>query len=468
MDAVVREWHGHVKKFDGPSLVEPIYTTNNHPFKVLVGDHETKTERCQPSRCERHSDFDGIHTLGWAHAGCLSSNSYIATNIPLDGDEIGFIEIPRQYTDKHKNGQVRKGPRQLELTEDMLWAIGLYIAEGSAGDRSITYSSHKNEVEYQRRIQFLFEPLGYHTRLIHRDDKPNSAWMEISSSVLSEWFPEWLGKGCENKHIPAELMNLSLDRLRHVYQGILDGDGCDRGNDLKQTSKILALQVNEIARRLGVSATIQRAHEPGKKESFTVNNVLNKKRGYNVSVSGKTTKAPRNTWDVGGYKLYRLKSAEDVDYNGPVYNLKVANDPTYTVQNLAVHNCGYVEPPKGMDNPDLTKARELQGDMAQGSEQAIQQDNALAQGAQPVPGGEAQPMPPPGGPAGHPKQPGSFLQTRNRGASASVMGDMRWQPKLNPKVAARIKQFEKPLLPGTALLRMIPQRPLWSRVHRRQ
>jgi hypothetical protein len=30
------------------------------------------------------------------------------------------------------------------------------------------------------------------------------------------------------------------------------------------------------------------------------------------------------------------------------------------------------------------------------------------------------------------------------------MGDMRWQPKLNPKVAARIKQFEKPLLPGTA------------------
>ena len=111
--------------------------------------------------------------------------------------------------------------------------------------------------------------------------------------------------------------------------------------------------------------------------------------------------------------------------------------------------CGYVEPPKGMDNPDLTKAKELQQDMQQGSQQEVQQDNAMAQGAQPVPGGEGQPMPPPGGPAGHAKQPGSFLQTRNRGASASVMDDMRWQPKLNPKVAARIKQFEKPLLPGT-------------------
>jgi len=113
--------------------------------------------------------------------------------------------------------------------------------------------------------------------------------------------------------------------------------------------------------------------------------------------------------------------------------------------------CGYVEPPKGMDNPDLTKAKELQGDMAQGSEQQVQQDNAEAQGAQPqpIPGGEGQPMPPPGGPAAHGKQPGSFLQTRNRGASAQITSDMRWQPKLNPKVAARIKQFEKPLLPGT-------------------
>jgi hypothetical protein len=111
--------------------------------------------------------------------------------------------------------------------------------------------------------------------------------------------------------------------------------------------------------------------------------------------------------------------------------------------------CGYVEPPEGMDNPDLTKAKELQGDMAQGSQQEVQQDNAMAQGAQPVPGGEAQQMPPAGGPAPHAKQPGSFLQTRNRGASVSVMGDMRWQPKLNPKVAARIKQHEQPLLPGT-------------------
>ena len=440
MDTVVREWHGHVKKIDGPSLVEPIYTTNNHPFKILVGNHDTKKDHCSPARCERHSKFEDIHTLTWGHAGCLSSDSYVATGVPLSEEDKSQIEIPVKFTEKHKNGAIRKGPRSLDLTPEVLWAIGLYIAEGSSGDRSITYSSHREETDYQNRIKSLFDSLGYSTRLIHRDDKPNSAWIVISSSVLSEWLPDWLGRGSENKHIPAELMNLPIAKLQYLYQGILDGDGCDRGNDLKQTSKILALQVNEIARRMGVSATIQRAHEPGKKESFTVNNVLDKKRGYTVSASGKTTKAPRNTWDIEGQKLYRLKSAEDVDYSGPVYNLKVAHDPTYHVQNLTVHNCGYVEPPKGFDNPDLTKARELQGDMQQGSQAEVQQDNSEAQGGgQPMPG--AQPMPPAGGPA---PKPGSFLQTRNRGASASVMGDMRWQPKLTPAVAAQI-QAGKPV-----------------------
>lgn len=143
---------------------------------------------------------------------------------------------------------------------------------------------------------------------------------------------------------------------------------------------------------------------------------------------------------------FETTAPEEVDTMRQEHNCPICGE---TMDGETCDVCGYVEPPEGMDNPDLTKAKELQGDMAQGSQQQVQQDDAMAQGAQPVPGGEAQQMPPAGGPAPHAKQPGSFLQTRNRGASVSVMGDMRWQPKLNPKVAARIKQHEQPLLPGT-------------------
>ena len=139
---------------------------------------------------------------------------------------------------------------------------------------------------------------------------------------------------------------------------------------------------------------------------------------------------------------FETTAPEPVDTMRQEHNCPICGE---TMDGETCDVCGYVEPPKGMDNPDLTKAKELQNDMEQGSQQEVQQDNAAAHGL-----GGGQPMPPPGGPQPHAKQPGSFLQTRNTNTSAQVTSDMRWQPKLNPKVAARIKQFEQPLLPGTS------------------
>lgn len=102
--------------------------------------------------------------------------------------------------------------------------------------------------------------------------------------------------------------------------------------------------------------------------------------------------------------------------------------------------CGYVQPPKGFDNPDLEKAKKIEEEMKQGDEEAaIPADSASApgedignQGAPPAAQGQ--------------KQPGSYLQqTRNSQPTASVKGDMRWTPKVHPKVAARINQIEKPI-----------------------
>lgn len=157
----------------------------------------------------------------------------------------------------------------------------------------------------------------------------------------------------------------------------------------------------------------------------------NKKKGKGKSASVHVAENPLP-------QSFETTAPEEVDTMRQEHNCPICGE---NMDGETCDVCGYVEPPKGFDNPDLTKAKELQGDMAQGSQAEVQQDNALAEGAQP--------MPPPGGPASHAKQPGSFLQTRNSGASAQITSDMRWQPKLNPKVAARIKQFEKPLLSGT-------------------
>ena len=376
---------------------------------------------------------------------------------------------PQQHNGRFGTS-ARKGPSKYELTPEFLWMIGLYLAEGNAHNREITFSLHSKETDYRDRIVRLFQSYGFNPSVIDRDYRPNSRWINIASSTLAEWFADWLGSGCENKSIPANLLNLPNEKLSYIIQGVLDGDGCASRDSFGQTSSQLALQMVEFGHRVPrkVKPNVYREDPEGKKPVYRVHNASGSEI-LKPDDPQRNIRFGRSKWEFDGQPLHKILSKEEFDYDGPIYNLEIEGDHTYVVAGALVHNCGetmdgetcdvcgYVEPPKGMDNPDLTKAKELQGDMAQGSEQAVQQDNAMAQGAQPVPGGEGQPMPPPGGPAPHAKQPGSFLQTRNRGASASVMGDMRWQPKLDPKVAARIKQFEKPLLPGTAPATNEPQ-----------
>jgi hypothetical protein len=101
--------------------------------------------------------------------------------------------------------------------------------------------------------------------------------------------------------------------------------------------------------------------------------------------------------------------------------------------------CGYEAPPKGFDNPDLTKAKGIEEEMKANDSVVVPNEDAPQRQEQQIPGA---PQPPAG-----PPQPGSFLQqkTRNPAPTASVIGDMRWEPEMNPRIAGRINKNERPI-----------------------
>lgn len=351
-------WNGNIQILDGPSLLEPIRTTPNHPFSTIIGHHENRTVPCKRDRCERHSKFHDIHKLEWAHAECLSTDSYIATNVLKTPNDLTYIKIPSKYTKCRPKGSIRSGQNTLILTPDILWAIGLYLAEGCAGDRSIYYCLHAKEKSYQERLIRIWSSLDYNSKLILRSNKPNSAQVVVYSSKLSEWFPVWLGRGCENKIIPSELFNLPNEKIKYLYQGLIDGDGCEAANDFHTTSPILALQVAEIAQRLDNCSSINGFHEKGKKKAYKVLNVTRKRFCYYKPKLGRKIRV-KNTWRFDNTLLYRINKISSEFYKGPVYNLTMeGDDPTYTVQNILVHNCGYTFPPESLDNPNLDKAKQ--------------------------------------------------------------------------------------------------------------
>jgi hypothetical protein len=99
--------------------------------------------------------------------------------------------------------------------------------------------------------------------------------------------------------------------------------------------------------------------------------------------------------------------------------------------------CGYVEPPKEFDNPDLNKADEIRQDMKQKDEQAA---------------GASQDSSQPGQPQGGPLTGPATQSPTKPPQTASVKSDMSGlAPLVTPKTAARINSVENSVTPSNPI-----------------
>jgi DNA-directed RNA polymerase subunit M/transcription elongation factor TFIIS len=340
-EVMSRHYEGDILEVSIGAQGQIIRVTPDHPFRILASDDCHMRDRCGPGNCGTQSQtfFESKHRFDWSHAGCLTTDSYIVSNVAAVIQDLDEIKVPRKFTRVRKKGQFRKGPNKFELTPDFLWAIGLYIAEGSHGKRDISYGLHSNETEYQDRLQKIFKAYGYTTRIDSRGE--NGVAVIVNSSTLAEWLPYWVGDLCDNKHIPEELMRLPDAKIKSVLQGINDGDGSQEYDQLRQTSSILATQIVELSIRLGNRriASVQREYPKNKRPIYIVH------RAMDTLNSGTTHTC--NTWKLWDKQLYRVQSITRTTYAGEVYNLGVEEDPTYTVGNTLVHNCGFKAHPQG-------------------------------------------------------------------------------------------------------------------------
>lgn len=379
VNIVMKRWYnGVLNKLYPTTVSRPIMVTPEHPVYKLQGSHPRNDKPCAPSRCNdlirRHTthsrgrlsynDIEIIrkrlvydtatniardysvhiatisainvgrnwnkirneskHQMIWDDVQNINQSNFIATCFLSEPQDRTIINIPCEFL-----GQRRRGPNNFQINDEFLWAIGLYLAEGSAGTRCINYALHRDEVEYQDRLVKFWSSHGYTAKIVTCEDKPNSAWVEIYSSTLSEWFPEWLGSGCANKIIPYELLNLPIQKLQPLLRGILDGDGSIKDDRLGQTSELLALGVLEILFRSGETTTIR-----AKKKRE------NRKQVWDISAKKVDQNKTRyGTWRFINQTLARVRSNTQEMYTGFVYNLEVSKDPTYVVQNILVHNC---------------------------------------------------------------------------------------------------------------------------------
>jgi nucleoside-diphosphate-sugar epimerase/intein/homing endonuclease len=148
-------------------------------------------------------------------------------------------------------------PNHIPLTNDVLWLLGFYLAEGAeySGDGG-HFISLASDTHYLRRAQAILKEV-FRVQVGYAPATPGrSPSIYAHSKVLHRIFRDVFR--LRDRRIPAWVMQLPLARVKHFLEGFRCGDGTHSGkkvgNELcfDTTSEALAIDLSYLLLRFGI------------------------------------------------------------------------------------------------------------------------------------------------------------------------------------------------------------------------
>lgn len=245
-------------------------------------------------------------------------------------------------------------PREYELTPDLMWLFGIYVAEGCilrgrGRKKGIMFcfgvKDGAADRQYIQRAQDILEnvfglPVSYSPRT-----ERNMVYLRVHSPTLGAWFGSLFGDGAVTKRFPVELLGATPELVSCLLEGWAAGDGHKRGPswNVVTVSRTLAFQAFVVARNAGWlpsmyytdphSQIMPSGRVSACRGSYTV-------RLTPMDVADTHGDARRGVRAVEGGIEVLVDSAKTFDVPPtPVYNMTVAGTHTYTSWGVATHNC---------------------------------------------------------------------------------------------------------------------------------
>lgn len=232
----------------------------------------------------------------------------------------------------------------LEITPQEAFVLGRYIADGHTRKDFRTSEGRPNDRHWQLILSIgshkLDEfkgvvPSGYscyqHTQTVHR--------VVFSSKRLVEIAEMYCGCGASNKVLHPKLLKLPTNILYSLVEGVLSGDGSQRGKEINLTTVskqlIESLQL-AIAKVYGVIGNVYFCKRPN--TCVIEGRTVNQKDTYTISFQKEVQKQSHYKV-IDGHVWVPVKSVTNLGNPEKVFNLEVDVDNSYTANNAVVHNC---------------------------------------------------------------------------------------------------------------------------------
>lgn len=351
-----RHYQGKITKLMVRQTNEPVYLTPDHKVFMIQSKNckqKSRLTRLCQSKCQQNcpTKFFKDYKLEKKAISEAKKGDYLLYPINKTVKDIDWIKLydRQEYLKnrKRKSGLLAYDfPEKVEVDENLLKFLGYWIAEGSVYVRGVRFSLGNHEKDFALEIVSLSKKIfGLKTSIHERKAGKSGIEVSISNVNLNKIITSLCGKGAANKKIPEFCLNLPIEKQRVILEAIFKGDGTTvKGysktlpgrKSITTISNLLALQLKNILLRMSIKpvTTFGIAHKDNKG--------VNHRDCWKISWMPDQVGNFSTIQKIGNiyYWLLPIKSIEQKEFNGEVYNLMVKNDSSYVVKNFSVGNCG--------------------------------------------------------------------------------------------------------------------------------
>ena len=165
-----------------------------------------------------------------------------------------------------------------DLTKELLYLLGFYIAEGHAEKNYLLFSVH------EKNFQKLFNKCIKKIKIKAVERRHNQGDYQINNCLLTDVFSNLCGTSSRNKKLPYWYLELSEKQLSWLLSTYFSGDATVTNNEIQvsSASKNLISDLSYALLRYGIKVRIR------KKIKYAANTAKRTKRQYfEIVISGK-------------------------------------------------------------------------------------------------------------------------------------------------------------------------------------
>ncbi len=276
----------------------------------------------------------------------------------------------------YKNRSLRNQiPTEFEVTDEFLWLLGLYMAEGYSNDKAISWYISNQELYIRDRIiDNCKQVFGLDVRC-SENKNDNTLNVCLTAQPLAKVFHNWCGKNAHDKHLPEWVMYLPVEKQRIVLEGILDGDGCYQDDKIYflSVSPRFTEQVRRLMLRCGYFPSISHRSKKDFKTQEKIdgtnttlillgrdqykflndiNAIANNGYVYDKRLTGPYKPINRKqrfiTHQEDDGAWVQVRKIEKFNYSGEIYYFTVDEDHSFVIADQGVKNTWWFN----MEDPD--------------------------------------------------------------------------------------------------------------------